>query len=61
VLDNVLVEKAAQGVLEPQANVGHLKEFGEKGNDDTGTNQQEQTKGAPNNAVDLTVYTFYRL
>ena len=61
VLDNVLVEKATQGVLEPESNVRHLKEFGENGNDNTGTNEQEQSKGAPNHAVNLTVYALNRL
>ena len=53
--DNVLLEKASDGVLPPMSKVGNLKHFGAECNDDTGTDKKYKSEGTPNDTVDTAV------
>ena len=54
---DVLIGKdAADGVLHPVAELGHLKRLGQKGHQDAGAHQHNQHGHTPNETVDSAVY-----
>ena len=57
-LDDVLLEQTADGVLPPMTQMGHLEDLGDDRHEKSRTDQQNQSGQTPDNAVYGTVDTF---